>query len=319
MRRLRIRLNAGFSGPHAGFFLAAADGHLARAGIEVEYLPGKGAAAVVADLEDGDADLAYGDLSALILRLAHEAPGRGPAAVFVGFNRTPLTVAVTADGPIQHPADLAGHRISGHARDAALIVFPALAHAAGIDAASVRILPSEASLAEQVRRMLEEDAADGVFGFPNTIIASLAAARLPLAHRLRFLNYADHLPGLYGNALIASRHLLDREPGLLRGLVGAVARGFASAVAEPERGVEAIRAAAPSIDLAIDTQRWRGTIAAEMAHPEGAALGIGDAQPARLAQGIAQLAEALRLPRAPSPGEVFTAEFLPPLAERRFA
>ena len=318
MRRLRIRLNAGFSGPHAGFFLAEAEGHLAAAGIEVTWLPGHGAAAVIAHLDDQSCDAAYGDLSALVARLGHEAPHRGPQAVFIGFNRTPLTIAVDAAGDLRHPADLAGLRVSGHARDAALVVFPALARAAGIDAASVRILPSEASLAEQARAMLEDRAAEGVFGFANTIIASLEAAGLRLADRLRFLDYATWLPDLYGNALVVSRGLVEREPEIVRGLVGALCRGFAAAIADPERGVAAIRRFAPSVDMAIDTKRWRGTILREMGHPERTVLGIGDAHPARIAEGVALLSAALGLPRRPEPAEVFTGAFLPPVAQRRF-
>jgi NitT/TauT family transport system substrate-binding protein len=317
MRRLRIRLNAGFSGPHAGFLLAEADGLLAEAGIAVQWMPGNGAAAVVADMAEDVCDLAYGDLSALVMRLGHSTPGSGPQAVFVGFNRTPLTIAVPIAGTAQHPVDLGGRILTGHARDAALLAFPALARAVGLDARSVRIQPSEASLAEQVRQMILGDASDGVFGFANTIIAALEGAGLNLAGSLRFLDYAEWLPDLYGNALIASRHLVEREPEVLRALVDAIARGFAAAVADPDRGVEAVRRVAPGIDLRIETKRWRATIAREMGHPEAALLGIGDAHPARLAQGITLLAEALDLPRKPGVAEVFTPDFLPAIERRQ--
>ena len=121
MRRLRIRLNAGFSGPHAGFLLAEEMGLLAQAGITAEWQPGNGAAAVIADMAEDVCDLAYGDLSALVMRLGHSAPGSGPQAVFIGFNRTPLTIAVPVAGGAQHPTDLAGRLLTGHARDAALV------------------------------------------------------------------------------------------------------------------------------------------------------------------------------------------------------
>ena len=309
MRPLSILLNSGFAGPHAGFFLAEADGHLAAAGIAPAWRPGRGAAAVIEDMQGCDA--AYGDLPALVARLGQAPPGTGPVAVFVAFGETPLTIAVAAEGPVHHPRDLAGRRVSGHARDAALLAFPALALRAGLDPAAVTIQPSGASLAEQVRAMLEEGAAAGVFGFVNTILAGLdAAGRTDLAARLRFLRYAEQAPELAGNALVVSRALLTESPDLVRGLVAAVAAGFRAAMADPARGVAAVAARAP-LHLAAETRRWERTIAAEMAHPDAARFGLGGIDPQRLAAGCRLLAVALRLPRCPDAAEVMDPGFLP--------
>ncbi|WP_431281277.1 ABC transporter substrate-binding protein [Humitalea sp. 24SJ18S-53] len=316
MRRLRIRLNTGFAGPHAGFALAEADGHLAAQGLAVDWIGGNGAAAVIEDMSDATCDAAVGDLCALIARLGRRQEALPPKAVFILFNRTPLTIAVRADGPVRHPRDLSGLRVSGHARDAAVLCFPALAWAVGIDPAQVAILPSAAPLGEQVRAMIQDDAADGVFGFVNTIIASMSGAGIGLEHATRFLEYADHLPDLYGNALVVSGRLVAAEPDVVRGLVHAVTAGTLAAIADPDRGVMAVKARNPGIDLAIETRRWRGTIAKEMAHPEAARIGLGDADPQRLAGGIAALASSLALARVPTPAEVFSAVFLPPPRDR---
>ncbi|MEO3475073.1 ABC transporter substrate-binding protein [Roseomonas sp. CAU 1739] len=312
MRPLRFLLNGGPSGPLAGFFLAEAEGFFAREGIAPVFLAGGGAAASIEDMDDATCDLAYGDMPALVARLGGAPEGTGPAAIFIGFNRTPLTIAVAADGPIRRPADLAGRRISGHGRDAALRALPALALRAGIDPAAVTIIADPASLADQARRMLDEDAADGVFGFANTIIASLEAAGLyALVPRLHFLDYAEVLPELHGNALVASRALLDDDPALLRGALRAVCAGMAAAIAEPARAVVSLCASRPKLIPAVELRRLQGTIAREMAHPDRFALGLGDADPARIAAGVDTIADALRLPRRPQPGEVFTAAYLP--------
>jgi len=308
MRTLSILLNSGFAGPHAGFMLAEADGHLAREGIRVEWRTGRGAGAVIEDMQG--CDLAYGDLAVLIARLGREAPERGPKAVFVAFGETPLTIAVAAEGPVAHPRDLAGRRVSGHGRDAALIAFPAFAAAAGLDPARVAILPDPAPLAEQVRAMIEDGAAEGVFGFVNTILAGLqAAGREDLAARLRFLRYADHAPDLAGNALVACRALLD-EPATIRALLRAVTAGFRAAMADPERGVAAVSARA-TIHVAAETRRWQRTIAAELAHPDAIGFGLGGIDPERVARGAALVARALGLPREPAAAEVFDPGFLP--------
>lgn len=306
--QLSILLNAGLSGPHAGFFLAETDGHFASEGLAVTMRPGQGAGAAVEDMQGCDA--AYGDLAALIARLGREASGEGPAAVFIAFAETPLTIAVAADGPVHGPRDLAGRRVSGHARDAALIAFPAFAHRAGLDPASVHILPDPRSLAAQVQAMLEDGAAEGVFGFVNTILAGLEAAGLAaLAPRLRFLRYADVAPELMGNALVVSRAMLRGDPGAVRGLVRAVTRGFRAAMADPRRGVEAVAAHKP-IAFDAELRRWERTIAAEMAHPDVAGFGLGGADPARITAACSLMAAALGLPRTPAAEEVFDARFL---------
>lgn len=317
MRPLRILLNGGPSGPLAGFFLAEADGLFTGEGIAPEFLAGGGAAAAIEDMDAMGADLAYGDLPALIARLGHAPGGGGPAAIFIGFGRTPLTVAVAAEGPIHAPADLAGRRISGHGRDAALRAFPALALRAGFEPASVTVIPDPASLADQVRRMLEMDAADGVFGFANTIIASLEAVGLgAMVPRLRFLDYAETLPELCGNVLVASRALLDGDGALLRGVLRAVCAGMAAAIADPARAVASLTATRPALIPAVELRRLQGTIAREMAHPDRFALGLGDADPARIEAGIGIMVATLGLPHRPASAEVFTPAYLPPRLER---
>lgn len=317
MREVRILLNGGPSGPLAGFFLAEAQGRFAGHGIAPVFVAGGGAAAAIEDMEREGCSLAYGDLSALVARVAAGGADEGPLAVFIGFARTPLTVAVAADGPVREARDLAGRRITGHARDAALRAFPALALRAGFDAGSVTVIPDSASLAVQARRMLEEDAADGVFGFANTIIASLQATGLEaLVPRLRFLDYAGLLGELHGNALVASRALVEGEPELLRALLRAVCAGFADALAAPEAAVARLCATRPQLRPEVELRRLRGTIAGEMSHPDRRLLGLGGADMARIAAGNGLLAAALRLPRIPSPAETFSDAFLPPLAER---
>ncbi len=62
--------------------------------------------------------------------------------------------------------------------------------------------------------------------------------------------------------------------------------------------------------------RLVGTLRAEMAHPEGARIGLGDMDDARLSRMIERIVSVKRLPRKPAPAEVFDRSFLPLPAER---
>jgi NitT/TauT family transport system substrate-binding protein len=90
----------------------------------------------------------------------------------------------------------------------------------------------------------------------------------------------------------------------------------ADVVADVDAAIDAVARRDPAIDRIANRARLAGTLALEMAHPEGARLGIGDVDDARLARAIDLIVAAKRLPRRPAVDEIFTRRFLPPLEAR---
>jgi NitT/TauT family transport system substrate-binding protein len=312
---IRLILNTGLSGPVSFFLLAEDKGHLRAEEVGVTFSTGAGAAAVVPEVGAGRNDAGYGDITALIERIARGAPGTEPVAVWTTFNTVPFTIAVAAEGPVKTPKDFAGRVIAGHPRDAALLTFDMFARAAGLDAASVKVLKLDDGMGQQVAAMLAGRQSDGVFGFVNTIIASVT----PLGIRpeqIRFINYADVLPEMYGNTLFVTRELATRRPEAVRGMVRAFNLGLRDAIASPDAAIDAVIRRAPGASREVNRTRLLGTFASEMAHPEGARIGIGDMDDGRLEKLIALTVQAKKLPRKPSVREVFDRSFLPPDAER---
>lgn len=318
MKKLRVRLNHTPMGPLAGFFLAEDRGYFAEEGLGIEWSGARGASAAIADIRTGDYDAVYGDINSLAMLLSSLPEETGPQAVFVGFNRTPLTVAVRAAGPVQTPRDLAGKTLYGHPHDAARILFPAYARAVGLDVADVDIRDAKGSLGELVRAMIEDKAGEGVFGFVNSTIASLSDMNSPHEANTRFLEYSSVLPDFYGNALIATRALLETDPAAIRGLVRATCRGFRDAIRGPRAGVDAAMAHGAEMSYEVNLRRWMGTLQREMSHPERERLGIGDVDKARLARSCEQVTAAMKLARPVGAEELFSPAFLPALDERRF-
>ncbi len=314
LRRYRVLLNSNFSGPQAFFFLAQDRGYLRAAGLDAEFVGGDGAAAIVPRIGGEGFDFGYGDLNALVPLVAR-GMSDAPIAVYVTFNTTPLTIAVDAAGPVKAPKDLEGRIVAGHPIDAALEVFPEFATATGIDRQKVTIQRSSASMRSLVEDMLAGKSA-GVFGFVNTIIASVAPAGIDGRTRLRFLEYRHHTPDLYGNALMVSRKLLAERRDDVAAFVRAVNRGLADTVAELDAAIESVAARDRTVRKDVDRPRLAGTLAMEMAHSEGGRLGIGDVDDARLARGLALIAKSRGLARVPRTDEIFTRDCLPPKAER---
>ena len=86
MMHLRLRLNADFSGPHAWFFLARERGYFEDQGLDLELLPGDGAAVIVPTIGHAGVEAGYGDINALA-GLAARDPGAAPVVVFQVFNQ----------------------------------------------------------------------------------------------------------------------------------------------------------------------------------------------------------------------------------------
>ena len=311
---VRLLLNSGFAGPQAYFFLAQQRGYLRDAGVDVEFVAGDGAAAVVPRMAQEGFDACYGDLNALIA-LAALRRAEAPLAVYVAFNTTPLTIGVAANGPVHTPRDLEGRVVGGHPMDAALEVFPAYAAAAGIEARRVSVMRSPTSMSNLAQDAMAGRTA-GVFGFVHTIVAALAGSGIDGRRALRFLEYREFLPELYGNALIVSQQFIRAHPAEVAAMVRAVNRGLRDTVNNQAAAIEALVAIAPTVRRDVDGPRLAGTIAVEMAHPEGKTFGVGNVDPARLVRAIERIAGNGRLPRVPTADEIFTDRFLPPVAER---
>ena len=314
-QRMRLLLNTSFSGPVSFFLLAGERGYMKEAGIDLALSQGGGASVVVPQVVPGRYEAGYGEICSLIELIAKGKPDEGPIAIYTTFNATPLTIAVDASGSIRTPKDLENRTITGHSEDSALLMFDLLAAATGIDLAKVKVAPSWGGMGGQVADMLAGRSAHGVFGFVNTIMASVTPLGIT-EKQLRFIKFADYVPEMYGNTLFVTRDVYRNRKAELTKLVRAINRGLADTVAAPSAAIDALIKTSPSANRDVNTVRLIGTLKAEMAHPEGAKIGIGDMDEARLARLIERIVTVKKLPRTPRVGEVFDRSFLPPDAER---
>lgn len=306
-------MNSGPSGPLAYMFLADERGYLAAGNLAMDFVAGDGAAAIVPRVIKEGFDFGYGDFGALI-HLAATDPSLAPVAVYMAFNQTPLTIAVAADGPVRTWRDLEGRTVLGHPTDAALVMFPALANAAGINASRVTIEKSPASMRALNERMLKGEVA-GVFGFVNTIVAALAPAGV-MRSALRFLEYRDHLPDLCGNVLMVRKSLLREHPADVRAVVRAFNRGLRDTVANIDDAINALAKREPTVRRDVDKARLAGTLHVEMNHHDLAQLGAGDVTDARVARSISAITSSATYAHRPTVREVFVRSVLPPSTER---
>ena len=310
--RLKLILNWRYQGPQGMFFLAEDRGYFREAGLEVAIDQGEGSAAAVTKVATGAYDIGFGDINAAIA-LAATRPAEAPVGVMMLYNRPPFCIAVRADGPIRTPKDLEGRTLGGPANDGALRLFPAFARLAGIDAAKVTVVNMQPQLREQ---MLNRGQVDGVFGFINTIRFSARLIGTDADTAYRFIAYGDYGMDLYCNCIVVSRALARDMPEAVRGFLGALTRGLADMLREPDAAVAVVARREPLLNVAVERARLDATVRDEMNHPEIGTIGLGDVVEQRFVRGIEILAEAQGLPRKPGFAEVFRRDFLPPLSAR---
>jgi NitT/TauT family transport system substrate-binding protein len=308
--KLKMVLNWKYQGPQGWFFLADDRGYFKAEGLDVTMDQGNGSGAAVPLVANGTYDIGFGDINALI-ELAAKKPDEAPIAVYVMYNRPPFTVAVKADSPIKEPKDFIGKKLGGAANDGALKLFPALCQITKIDCAKVEITNMQPNLREQ---MLMQGQVDGVFGYVNTI--RFSAKLIGVADdKLRYINFGDYGMDLYSNAIIVSRKLVKENPKAVAGFLRALNKGLQDSLKDPDASVAAVAKREPLIKTPVERERFDATLKDEMNHPEIAKIGLGNADPARLKTSIDILVLANKLPRTPKVEEIFTSEFLPPVAD----
>ena len=313
LQTLSMQLNTFYSGPQAWFFLADERGYLRDEGLALAFTESNTAANTIPKMAGGGFDVRYGDINALIEHAAAVKP-KAPLAVFSSYSASPYTLAVAASSHLRTPQQLTGKRLVAHPNDAALNLFAEFCGKTGLDARSVSIEISAAPHSELVPQLLG-DRWDAMFGFVNTLVAATLDAALMPAD-LRFIQYHDHVPELYGMAIIVTRKLVAESPETVQRLLRALNRGLVDTVADPEAAIDALIKRNPNSARASNLRRLQGTLALDMGRAEGAMLGIGDLDDARLQRGIDLIVNTKGFAHRPIVQELFSRNFLPPLDQR---
>ena len=309
--RIRFILNWKYEGPQGYFFLAQDRGYFRDEGIDVAFDQGNGSGAAVPQVMNGAYDMGFGDINALIELAAKRTDT--PIATAVLYNRPPFVIVVKKDSGIKVPSDLAGKTIGGAPNDAAMKLFPTFCKLAKVDQDAVKITSIQPQLYAQ---MLGRGQVDAVFGYYTTLWFSTKLAGLDPAEQLRFMRYGDYGMDLLSNSIIVSRALVTEKPEVVRGFHRALFRGLRDTVADPDAAIAALTKREPLTRAPIEKEKLLFTMKNDMSDPSIATIGLGAVYPARLAASIDIIVEANNLPCTPKPTDVFTPDFLPPLADR---
>lgn len=308
---VKFTLDWKFEGPAAGFLLAKERGYFEAEGLNVTIDSGNGSSGAVTRVASGAYDIAMADINSMIEFNASN-PGQAMKAMFVIYNAPPFALFTLKKSGIDSPEKMVGRKLGAPVFDAPRKLFPAFAQAAGIDKEQVTWESMDPPLREP---MLLRGDVDGISGFYFTSLLNLRGLGVK-AEDLNIWTYRDQGLDFYGNGLIASPKLMAENPQAITGFLRAVVKGWRDVIADPEAGIAAVKAADPLIDPALEMDRLRMAIDNNVLTDEVKANGMGGIDDARMEKAIEQVTYAFGIAAKPAVADVFTAEFLPPQAER---
>ena len=309
---VKFALDWKFEGPAAGFFLAVDNGYFAEEGLDVTIDSGNGSVSTIPQVATGTYDMGFGDINSLAKILDGDPSAKVKAVMMIYDTPTFAIVGRKSLGITEDPKSIEGKKLGAPPPDGAFAQWPAFIDAAGIDASSVTI----ESIGFPVREpMLARGEVDGVFGFAFSVILNLKAQGVA-ADDISPIMMAENGLDLYGNAILTNTDFAAEHPEAVKGMLKALAKGFAAAVADPEAGVAAVLKRNEILDPAIELERL--TMANEMniVTDYTRANGLGGVDMDRLASSLVQLETSMGLSGAIKAEDVFDASFLPPAEER---
>lgn len=309
---LKVSLNAPYDGSNAAFFLADDKGYYAAEGVKPSFDPSGGSGEAVTRIGSGVYDFGFGDINVLT-EFNVKNPANAGKAVYMLYYRSPLAVATFTKTGITKPADLVGKKMGGALTDGAYKLFPAYAQTAGIRADSVQWQYGDLRLREAL--LLKGDV-DAILGFDSTMYFNFVRNGTPPAD-IRFLYYADVGLDIYGNAILASKKIIEGDPKAVRGFVAATAKGWREAIADPAAAIAALKKRASLTEEKLEQAKLEWLIKNQLVTEESKADGLGGTRVGRLTQSLTTVATAFGLPSVPAPTDVFAAEFLPDAGIRK--
>jgi NitT/TauT family transport system substrate-binding protein len=301
-----------YQGNHGIWGLAIDRGYFEREGLAVTMDQGAGSGDVVNKVASQTYDIGFADLN-LLVKFNADNPGNRVIGVFAIFERSMNAIVSLKKTGINAPKDLAGKLIAGAPGDSARVLFPIFARIADLDPASVRWQ----TISPQMRApLLIGNQVDAITGFVSgTMFDLIGAGAKP--EDVAVLQFSDFGLDLYGNCLVTSAALAAKKPEMIRKFIRATIAGMRDAVADPDAAVASLKRRDGLVDQLLETDRLKLVLKAAMLTQTVREKGFGSVDPARLARGIAYVAEAFEVAHPPKPADLYTDEFLPPAAERQ--
>jgi len=295
-----------FEGPAAPYFLAIDNGYFAEEGLDVTIEAGAGSVQTIPKIATGAFPLGFGDINSMI-RFLDQNPGAPVTAVMMIYDKPPFAVVGRRSLGVETPKDLEGRKLGAPPPDGAWAQFPVFAAETGIDTSAVTVEPVGFPTREP---MLADGNVDAITGFSFSSVVNLKRLGVP-ADDIANILMADHGLQLYGNAIIVNTDWAALNGDTVAAFLRAVAKGWASAMADPAAGIDALMERNPALDKALEEERFMIAVEQNVVTDWVKANGMGGVDAARMDAAIVQLGQTYEFRNDPTPAAYFTDAYLP--------
>jgi NitT/TauT family transport system substrate-binding protein len=309
---VKFALDWKFEGPSAPYFVALDKGYYKAAGLNVTIDSGPGSVAGIARVAAGTYPIGFFDINSL-MKFRDQNPDKAVKAVLMVYDEPPFSIVTLKKTGIAKPKDLEGKTLGAPAPDGAFAQWKAFVKENGIDADKVKI----ENVGFPVREpMLAAGQVDAITGFSFSSFFNLRQKGVP-AEDIVVLLMSKYGLVLYGNAIMVNPDYAKAHPEVVKGFVRATIKGIIETARDPKAAIASVMKRNETADEAIELARLEMALRDNIVTAWVKANGVGDVDPARLAKSIDQVAITYDFKAKPTASDIFTGEYLPPVADRK--
>ncbi len=308
---IKFTLDWKYEGTASPFLLAHQKGYYKAEGLDVSIDTGNGSLEAIPRIASGTYQIGLGDINSLI-RFRDQNPTTDIKMIMMLFDKPTFSIIGRKSRGVHSLADIRGKTLGAPPADGAFAQWPTFSAINKIDPSTVTI----ENIGFPVREpMLAQGRVDAVFGFSFAVYQNLKAAGVA-PDDITVILMADHGLNLYGNGLMVNPDFAAKNPDAVKAFLRATIRGVKEALRDPAESIKYVLAVNDVANSNVETERLEMAIRDNIATDYVKKHGFGDVDMERLAKSIEQIGMAYTFKTGVKAEDVFTSEYLPPLAER---
>jgi NitT/TauT family transport system substrate-binding protein len=310
---VRFSLDFRIYGATAAEFLGAENGIYKDLNLDMTISGSPGSGETVQRVASGTHDFGVADASTLVA-FAAANPKDAPKLVMTIYDDFPACILSLKPKSVTSLDDLKHIKLGTGTADGGSKLLPALLKLNNIDPASINRVTVDVKLRDT---MLLKGDVDAVIGFDYTSIFNLMGNGVKMED-INLLYYTSYGFDFWGNSLITSRSMIEKNPDLVRRVVLATARVWIAGAKDRAGAINAVLKRDPLLDPTIERERLDFVYAKHVLTPRVLKGGLGQMDATRMAKGLAVLKEGFEMTNAPTMDDIYDGRFLPPTKDLMF-